>query len=356
MSAVTSLLSPEDLDIVDPEADRLAALYRYEILDAPREVTFDRITGLAARVFDVPVAAISLVDADRIWYASCQGAEVTEMPREPGMCATTVLSPVPRIVPDLLDDEIGRDNLLVRKGLVRFYAGAPLRTSDGHNLGALCLLDADPRTFGPRDVENLTDLAALVVTELELRLRTRQEVAAIRRAMAREHRRLRLLSVTDPLTGIANRRALTEGLALAMAEDLDVERPISLVLADLDHFKTINDRYGHAGGDRVLTAVAECLGKQVRPGDLVARFGGEEFIAMLNATSRTAAQGWAERTRLALEDLRVDGVPVRVTASFGVATHDGAESADELIHRADLALYQAKRAGRNRVRTSPPAA
>ncbi|MDP9779064.1 diguanylate cyclase (GGDEF)-like protein [Nakamurella flavida] len=343
-------------DAAATEAQRLAAVYRYEILDSPRAATFDRITALAARVFRVPVAAISMVDADRVWFASCDGMPVTQTPREPGLCATTILSPVPRVVPDLRVDEDARDNSLVTSGAVRFYAGAPLRTADGHNIGALCLLDTEPRTLDAADVENLADLAALVVTELELRLRTRQEVAAVRRTMAREHRRLRLLSVTDPLTGIANRRALTEGLALALAEDLDVERPISLVLADLDHFKSINDRYGHGTGDRVLTAVAECLGRQVRDGDLVARFGGEEFITLLNATSRQDAVGWAERTREALADLVVDGVPARVTASFGVATHDGSESADDLIHRADLALYQAKRSGRNRVRAADPAA
>ena len=154
------------------EAARLAALQRYKILDTPPEAAFDRITRLAARLFNAPIALISLVDESRAWFKSCVGFDAKEIPRDDTLCSFAVLTDKPLIVPDTRRDERFAGNPLVQaEPGVRFYAGAPLLSHDGFNLGTLCLLDHQPRNpLTPEQQATLVDLAAMVVDELELRL------------------------------------------------------------------------------------------------------------------------------------------------------------------------------------------
>ena len=162
------------------EALRLDAVRRYEILDTPPDGTFDRITRLAARLFDVPIAIVSVVDEDRIWFKSRHGLEgVAQIDREPGLCASAILGDGPWVVPDAATDPRTMANPLVAGELgLRFYVGVPLRTPDGHNLGTLCVIDQEPREVSDDELASLVDLAALVVDELELRLQSRKLVTA----------------------------------------------------------------------------------------------------------------------------------------------------------------------------------
>jgi PAS domain S-box-containing protein len=154
------------------EAERLAALHRYKILDTPPEAAFDRITKLAARLFDIPIALISLVDESRAWFKSCVGFGAQEVPRDNTLCSFAVLTDEPLIVPDTrLDDRFACNPFVQAEPGVRFYAGAPLLSHDGFNLGTLCLLDGQPRDLLTTEQQaTLVDLAAMVVDELELRL------------------------------------------------------------------------------------------------------------------------------------------------------------------------------------------
>ena len=128
------------------EPERLAALYRYDILDTSAEVAFDRITTLAARLFKVPTVLISLVDESRAWFKSGVGFEAREVPRDATICSLAVLSDEPLIVPDTqLDDRFACNPFVLCEPGLRFYAGAPLIDRDGFNLGTLCLLDTVPR-------------------------------------------------------------------------------------------------------------------------------------------------------------------------------------------------------------------
>jgi diguanylate cyclase (GGDEF)-like protein len=171
--------------------------------------------------------------------------------------------------------------------------------------------------------------------------------------------RLAALSTTDPLTGIPNRRALDDHLADELARSQRYGTPLAVVMLDLDHFKRLNDRYGHAAGDAVLRRVAQVLDGEKRRGDTIARFGGEEFVAILSHADETAAQAWAERVRgrLGAAAVEVAGAILRVTASFGVAAalpgDAGAISGQALLESADRALYSAKARGRNRVVVAP---
>jgi diguanylate cyclase (GGDEF)-like protein len=163
--------------------------------------------------------------------------------------------------------------------------------------------------------------------------------------------RLRTLSVTDSLTGIANRRKL-EGFL--QAEFQRAERfgsPVSVIIADIDHFKNVNDRFGHNVGDDVLCAFASLLTKSIRDVDLVARFGGEEFVIVMSQTVASAAAATAERLRISTAQIRVPTFPGALNASFGVASLQPGDTLHSLLKRADEALYAAKRNGRNRVET-----
>jgi diguanylate cyclase (GGDEF)-like protein len=165
------------------------------------------------------------------------------------------------------------------------------------------------------------------------------------------NRRLEELSFLDGLTEVANRRQFEQILDLEWRRAVRSGSPLSLILADIDHFKHFNDSYGHQAGDRCLRDVATLLDSIVqRAGDQVARYGGEEFAAMLPETDAQGAENIAERMRRAVESLETGGG--RVTVSIGVATTMAGEtrSADSLVAAADAALYDAKHAGRNTVR------
>jgi tRNA A-37 threonylcarbamoyl transferase component Bud32 len=161
------------------EAGRMRAVERYRILDTPEDSAFDRIAALAARVFSVPVAIVSIVDHDRIWFKAHHGTDVTEIGRDPGLCASAILQDGPWIVEDAVRDPRTLANPLVAGEFgLQFYAGVPLRTPDGHNLGTFCILDREPREFTAEETRTLEDLAAIVMNNLEMRLRSREAIAS----------------------------------------------------------------------------------------------------------------------------------------------------------------------------------
>jgi diguanylate cyclase (GGDEF)-like protein len=159
------------------------------------------------------------------------------------------------------------------------------------------------------------------------------------------------LSRTDPLTGTLNRRAWEEEVPRALAHAARGHEPVAVAVLDLDRFKTYNDEHGHPAGDRLLKAVAAAWQAELRPGDVLSRYGGEEFAVLMRGCRLEAAVEVVDRLRLAM--------PAGRSCSAGVALWDGAESPDVLLQRADRALYRAKRDGRDRVcasAESPPPA
>lgn len=158
----------------DNEEERLAAVRRYNILDTPPDGAFDRVTALAARIFNVPTAIVSVVDHDRIWFKSHHGTDVEQIGRDPGLCASAILQDDPWVIEDAPVDPRALANPLVAGEFgLKFYAGVPLRTRDGYNLGTLCILDTESRQFTAEETGVLEDLAAIVMNDLELRLETR---------------------------------------------------------------------------------------------------------------------------------------------------------------------------------------
>ncbi|WP_245778188.1 PP2C family protein-serine/threonine phosphatase [Lentzea xinjiangensis] len=154
------------------EATRMEAVRRYDILDTPPDGAFDRVARLAARWFDVPIASVTIVDEDRIWFKSAHGLDgVTQIGRDPGLCGSAILDDDTYVVTDAVNDPRACDNPLVASELgVRFYAAAPIATADGHRLGTVNVIDTKPRGIDEAGMATLRDLAAVVMDELELRL------------------------------------------------------------------------------------------------------------------------------------------------------------------------------------------
>lgn len=216
----------------------------------------------------------------------------------------------------------------------------PLRVGST-DFGSL-VLSSD--TFDAEQVEAAASLAAQVVVALD---------------NARLHRLVERQAMVDSLTGLANRRSLEETLRSELARAARFGDSVSVVLADLDKFKGVNDRYGHAAGDEVLKAFAEALRQTVRESDVAGRWGGEEFALVLSGTDAEGGARFAERARAMIENTGVempDGSKLHVTASFGVASFPESRGLRELLDAADAALYEAKREGRNRVVVAPESA
>ncbi|HKQ53321.1 MAG TPA: diguanylate cyclase [Pyrinomonadaceae bacterium] len=193
--------------------------------------------------------------------------------------------------------------------------------------------------------------AAELVARVHVRIRLKRERDQLRTSAEEAAER----AMTDALTGLLNRHALTHTLARESAEARRYTRPLSCLMVDLDDFKTINDTYGHATGDRVLRQIAAVLREAVRGTDTVFRYGGEEFLVLLPETDLAGAGALGEKIRAAVEG-RLFGQSARafdLTLSIGVASLSGDESGNDMIARADTALYRAKKRGRNRVETLP---
>jgi diguanylate cyclase (GGDEF)-like protein len=213
----------------------------------------------------------------------------------------------------------------------------PLRVGSS-DFGQLVLAS---NSFDAEQVETAASLANQVVVALE---------------NARLHRLVERQALVDSLTGLANRRSLEETIRSELARATRFGDEVCVVFADLDYFKRVNDRFGHAAGDEVLKAFAAALRETVRESDVAGRWGGEEFALVLTGTDAAGGARLAERARAAIEQRVVampDGEEVTVTASFGVASYPECHEFGELLAAADSALYEAKREGRNRVVVSP---
>jgi diguanylate cyclase (GGDEF)-like protein len=191
-------------------------------------------------------------------------------------------------------------------------------------------------------------------------LQQTSDLSVMMRDAAQKNRELRnanetiqRLASTDALTGLANRRSLHEALEREIARAGRMGEHLSVIMADLDHFKSINDDYGHTIGDLVLASAASVFSRQSRPYDLAARYGGEEFFLLVPGASTENAIGIAERIRKEIAEIKVPGCPRQITVSLGVATWMPSEASQHFISRADQALYRAKNEGRNRVEAAP---
>ncbi len=458
------------------EADRLAELRGFDVLDTGAEAEFDDLARLAAAIVGTPVSLVSLVDADRQWFKANVGFNLPETPRDAALCAHTILERDLLVVPDASADPRFADSPLVTSGPnIRFYAGAPLVTPEGHAMGSLCVIDTVPRqlTAGQADalrvlgrqavsllrlrkavvdVESTARFARATIDALSARIAVLDEGGRIlsvnqawrdaapaaevavgadyfavcdndqssadaesvafglhevlegrkdrftleythagtdgegasgarwsvvrasrfddgaghaRMVVCHEdvtdrHRaaeRLRHDARHDALTGLPNRIHFGERVERCIAMAGRREQPFAVLFLDLDRFKIINDSLGHAAGDRLLTTIADRLSAAVRPGDLVARMGGDEFTILLeHLRFPEDAARVAERVRVAVaQPVDYEGHDLLTTVSIGIVTSGGGgerassyATAKDLLRDADAAMYKAKTGGKDR--------
>ena len=253
------------------------------VLDSQPEERFDRLTRLAKRLFGVPIALVSLVDENRQWFKSCQGLDASETTRDISFCGHAILEDGVFLIPDATLDERFHDNPLVtHEPEIRFYAGCPLTATNGSKLGTLCIIDRQPREFDEDDLASLRDLARMA----------EQELAAVQ------------LATLDELTMLSNRRGFEALSRHALAFCCRTDSPAALLFFDLDKFKPINDRFGHAEGDRALVQFAQMLLRSFRESDIVARLGGDEFVVLLTRATHGAVQAALRRLRDTVDQLQ----------------------------------------------------
>ncbi len=314
---------PAEFDRVQ-EADRLAALRALHLLDTPPEDRYDRITRLARRVFDVPIALVSLVDADRQWFKSRQGLDGEQTPRTESFCSVAIEKQEILVVPDArLDRRFAHLPMVTGAPHIRFYAGRPLQAPGGQRVGTLCLVDTRPRNLSDEDADLLDDLACIAEQELTSAY----------------------MAQTDELTGLLNRRGfgLLARHALSLCQRM--EQPACLLFFDLDQFKPINDGYGHAEGDRALREFAAILQGSFRQADVIGRLGGDEFAVLLTPSDEDIADRLLLRVQASVAEFNQERSPgYALQSSCGIVRYrpDRHTDLDDLLAEADAMMYQAK--------------
>lgn len=316
--------------IPEDEQERLEALRTLQLLDTEPEERFDRLTRLARRMFGVPISLVTLVDGDRQWFKSRQGLDATETPRNISFCGHAILREDSLVVENALEDDRFFDNpLVVDDPNIRFYAGHPLTVAQGGKMGTLCLIDSEPREFSEEDRQLLKDLAAMA----------EREISALQ------------LASLDELTGISNRRGFMVLARHSLAICRRLEKPSVLLMFDLDDFKPINDRFGHAEGDRALVAFASIMRRVFRESDVSARTGGDEFMAFMGDCDESGAKEILQRFRESMDHYNTTenrGYSLGYSVGCVPVYPDAPYSMEELMEQADRLMYESKKNKHNR--------
>lgn len=332
---------------------RLHALHRLHILDTDYEPPFDRIARMVAERFGVPSAGIHLLDNERQWVKAFEGQQFT-CPREESVCQFTLSHDDLLIIPDLRKDP-RTHNLPMVTGApyVRFYAGMPLRTHEGHTIGTLCLFDYEPRAALDASEERwLRDYAGLVIETMELRAdyhRSQQD----------------LVSATefDPISGLRNRASLIrEGQKLL--DTMPTPAGVAAIKVRLDRMELVAGATGQNGNNAVLRVAAERLETVLGPDDLLGRGDGDAFLIVrvrhLQADARPL-DTWLEETgrqvrhRIA-EPMTIDGQPINITASVGLAAFSHHSSVHHVVDAALAASLASQDNGGDQAQRFAPGA
>jgi two-component sensor histidine kinase len=256
----------------------MMAVRRYDILETPPDGAFDRTTAIASRLFNVPIAIISIVDNDRIWFKSHHGLDIGQIDREPGLCASAILQSDPWILLDAKTDPRSLANPLVASDFgLQFYVGVPLQTSDGFNLGTLCVIDKEPRTVSQNQIETLKDLAAIVMDQMELRLSARRAVSELK-------------EVIDEKDGALRRSAM-------MAKEIDHR-----VMNSLQMVASLLKLHGRSLADEPASAELALAASRVAA---VARV--HQHIYMSDAVETTECASYLRRLCEDLSDMLPEG-------------------------------------------------
>ncbi len=338
--------------IPDNEIQRLSSLRALHILDTPPEERFDCMTRLAKEFFDVPIALISLVDEKRQWFKSVIGLDTCETPREVSFCAHAMLTRELFIIPDALADERFFDNPDVTGGpRIRFYAGCPLYAPNGSALGALCIIDRQPREFSISDQQVLKALGSWIETKINgitsnplyqserdahVDATPQNADLAIMLAMLQYQMR------HDPLTELPNNllfREKVEEVLLAPGETC------ALLALDFEGFKEVNATFGYSQGDLLLLLISTRLCQIVATSGVSARLNGNRFAILLPKSGKEKTATVVQALLKAFEEpFTIAGMQLQIVVSIGVAFSPlHGNKVEMLFRRAVSAMYEARR-------------
>jgi len=314
------------------EEGRARALERYNILDTATEASFEHVVSMVQDVLKVPMCAVSLVDRSRLWFKAYRNLPVDQIPRQNSFCGETIEGTEPLIVADARNDpRFFKSATVTGAPFIRSYAGIPLQSPDGYNIGALCAMDTKCREFRPNEINILNNFAKIVLDELDKRQ----------------------AAFSGHVTEVLSRKGWLGKAEQEIERSIRANLPVSVAMLDIDRFRRVNDTFGHPAGDLVIRDIADLCVKTIRETDFCGRLGGEEFAVMMPDTELATANTVGERIRARIEQELIDiggTEPLSCTVSVGVSelAEDDIALAP-ILTRAERALYHAKTYGRNRV-------
>lgn len=313
------------------ESERLQDLYALKILDTAAEERFDRYTSLAADIFDVSIALVSLIDKDRQWFKSACGLAAKETSRDVAFCAHAILEPEMLVIPDARNDlRFAGNPLVVNEPHIRFYAGAVLRGPTGQPVGTLCLIDHKPRDLSEREHDRLRELAHLVERELQYNY----EVEELRKQIER-------MAYYDPLTELPNRRLAHDRLHQAILAGKKNAQRLAVMFLDIDRFGALNSALGRVAGDAVLKEVARRLREAVDPAWTVGRWQDDQFVVLAHSMSARVDPLTIVKPILKVfhAPFLIGDVAYPLTVRLGASTYpEDGHDPDSLLEKATAAL------------------
>lgn len=325
---------------------RLESLRRMLTLGAPAEHDYLRVTRLAQKLFGVPITYVSVLDGQNQYLMSPLGMTAMSIPYEQSMCRYVIEGQERVVCVDASQDaRFAQSPAVTNPPGIRFYVAQPIRNAEGHVIGALCIADTRPREITPEEKGLLEDLSFLLESTIALRYLSFSHEKALVFASS-----LGLDAMSDELTGVFNRRGIIDMANHAYARCIHEHRPFSLALVDLDHFKAINDEFGHLIGDEALKEAARRIQHAVRGGDIVGRWGGEEFLVILPGSGPAVLQDVGNKlVQMVGGPFIAQDCKVQLSVSVGLVGVGSAHKVfDETawLEAADQALYMAKERGR----------
>jgi len=331
--------------LIHTETLQLAEMQVKNLIQTPLEARFNRLVRMTRRALGTRVAAISFLSEGSEWFKAAAGWNVSELPAGRSLAAALVGQDGPVAVSDMLEDARTRANPLV-KGSPRFRFGAfyPISDRFGHTIGAVAAYDTEPRKVTLDLLEAISDAGELAQRELLL-----TEMGGVQQQLLNKLDVSRRQALLDELTRLWNRRGGTMLLERAIAGNTRHDSALGVCVVDVNDFKLINDRYGHAMGDVVLRKLAAVIVDSIRPGDIACRLGGDEFLLVIPEADNEQLDNLMDRirSRVRLLVIHTRAGSVRVTVSIGgcLAGRGSVSSAEEMIDRADAAMYAEKRTG-----------
>lgn len=335
--------------IPENDSERVKSLVDLDIIETPIIHSFECLTQLTKTLFDVPMVAITLIDSERQWLKAKQGLDFCETSRDLSFCAYAINQDDIFIVNDtLLDSRFFDHPSVVNDPKIRFYAGYPILSPLGYKVGTVCIMDHKPRVFPGEKLSCLKDIGWLVEAEMAA-IKNKFHQKRLMEAL-KDAKRGQLI---DSLTRLWNRKGIEKLLIEHAQFAKKHQEEFGIAMVDIDNFKSVNDKYGHCAGDAVLQEVSRRMLVACRESDFIGRWGGEEFLVIINGNRPTELVSIAERLRKNVCDSMISYqhmlLPVSITIGLDIWHPANSLDIEKMVNGPDKAMYEGKTSGKNKV-------